>query len=83
MTRFDFKKLIALTVPALLLAGQFQVMGDEPMQKVPRFSVDYMDRSVDPTVDFYHFANGNWLKQNPVPEDKSRWAGFDELQERN
>jgi putative endopeptidase len=51
--------------------------------KVPRFSVDYMDKSVEPGVDFYHYADGNWVKRNPVPADKSRWGGFMELQERN
>jgi len=50
---------------------------------VPAFSVDYMDRSVSPGVDFYHFADGEWLKNNPVPADKSRWAAFLELAERN
>jgi len=42
-----------------------------------------MDRSVSPSVDFYHFADGEWLKNNPVPADKSRWASFMELSERN
>ena len=42
-----------------------------------------MDRSVDPGADFYHFAAGAWLKSNPVPSDKSRWSGFEELQDRN
>ena len=42
-----------------------------------------MDRSVDPAADFYHFAAGGWLKNNPVPADKSRWGGFEELGERN
>ena len=42
-----------------------------------------MDRSVDPKVDFFKFASGTWQKNNPVPADKSRWSGFDELQERN
>lgn len=51
--------------------------------KVPRFSIDYMDRSVSPGTDFYKFADGSWLKNNPVPADKSRWGGFMELQERN
>ncbi len=51
--------------------------------KIPRFSVTYMDRLVKPDVDFYHYACGAWLKANPVPADKSRWSGFEELQERN
>lgn len=50
---------------------------------VPRFSIDYMDRSVEPGKDFYRFAAGNWVKNNPVPPDKSRWASFSELAERN
>ncbi|HEY0454793.1 MAG TPA: M13 family metallopeptidase [Verrucomicrobiae bacterium] len=51
--------------------------------KAPRFSIENMDRSVDPVKDFYRFAAGNWLKNNPVPSNKSRWSGFEELQERN
>jgi putative endopeptidase len=42
-----------------------------------------MDRSVQPGLDFYHYADGNWVKNNPIPPDKSRWGGFAELQERN
>ncbi len=51
--------------------------------RVPAFSVNYMDRSVDPGTNFYLFADGQWLKDNPVPPDKSRWASFTELAERN
>jgi putative endopeptidase len=50
---------------------------------VPRFSTNYMDRSVDPSVDFYRFACGTWIKENPVPADKARWSGFDQLAQRN
>jgi putative endopeptidase len=49
----------------------------------PRFSVDYMDRSADPTVDFYRYANGRWIEQNPIPADKWGWTSFIELAERN
>jgi putative endopeptidase len=51
--------------------------------RVPAFSVDYMDRAVSPATNFYQFADGQWLKNNPVPADKSRWAAFTELAERN
>ncbi len=49
----------------------------------PKFSVQHMDRSVDPGKDFYRFATGKWVDNNPVPADKSRWSGFEELQEYN
>jgi len=42
-----------------------------------------LDRSTDPTRDFYQFAAGGWIAKNPVPSDKSRWGGFGELAERN
>lgn len=51
--------------------------------RIPRFSVQYMDRSVDPRKDFYQFATGTWVRENPVPADKSRWGSFSELTERN
>jgi predicted metalloendopeptidase len=42
-----------------------------------------MDTSVKPTDDFYLYANGGWVKNNPIPPEFSRWASFNELAEKN
>ncbi|HYK46337.1 MAG TPA: M13 family metallopeptidase [Parafilimonas sp.] len=40
-----------------------------------------MDPSVKPGDNFYLYANGGWLKKNPVPASKTRWGSFDVLRQ--
>ncbi len=40
------------------------------------FDTNGMDKNVRPQDDFYHYANGDWMKKNPIPENESRWGSF-------
>ncbi|HXY10754.1 MAG TPA: hypothetical protein VEI52_23180, partial [Terriglobales bacterium] len=38
-----------------------------------------MDRSVKPGDDFYHYANGDWIKRTEIPPDRSYIGVVDSL----
>ncbi len=54
-----------------------------PTENPPAFDVKNMDTSVKPEDDFYTYANGAWLKNNPIPPEESRWGSFNQLIEKN
>ena len=57
--------------------------GDPPPAPRPLEPAANLDTSVKPGDDFYHYADGGWLKNNPIPSDHSRWGSFDILTEHN
>jgi putative endopeptidase len=42
-----------------------------------------MDLSVKPGDDFFDYANGTWLKENPIPAKETRWGSFNILHQQN
>ncbi|MDR6783436.1 putative endopeptidase [Pedobacter africanus] len=42
-----------------------------------------MDLSVKPGDDFYRYASGTWVKNNPVPAKETRWGSFNALRDFN
>ena len=42
-----------------------------------------MDKSVKPGDDFYNYAGGTWMKNNPVPAKETRWGSFNILRDFN
>lgn len=43
------------------------------------FDTGGIDRSVRPQNDFYHYANGGWLKKNKIPPAEASWGSFNIL----
>src|ERR1700680_2985564 len=55
-----------------------------PPTAVRSLDLGAIDKTADPCTDFYQYACGNWVKDNPVPSDQVRWArSFSLLRERN
>src|SRR5205809_3705572 len=55
-----------------------------PIDKnAPPLDLKNMDTSVKPQDDFYLYANGGWIKRNPIPPEFSRWGSFNMLAEQN
>src|SRR2546423_3951810 len=67
---------------SLALATTAAAQNAVPMQSKPLDPAN-LDRSVSACTDFYQFANGGWIKRNPVPPAYSTWGSFTELQENN
>jgi len=40
------------------------------------FDLANLDRSVSPCDNFFEFADGGWVKNNPIPPAYSRWGSF-------
>jgi predicted metalloendopeptidase len=80
--------IFSLLLIAVLCSAQTSPSSSRPsssdlFREIPAFDVNAIDKTADPCMDFYQYACGTWMKNNPIPPDKARWGRFDELAEHN
>jgi putative endopeptidase len=67
------RSLQVFMLVAALVAGCSK---PQPQPAAPKqdFLITDMDTSVNPGDDFFQYANGGWLKKNPIPATESSWG---------
>ncbi|MBC7746308.1 MAG: M13 family metallopeptidase, partial [Flavobacterium sp.] len=76
-------KLILIGIASLVSLQTFAQHDSGAKPKTPFINKADMDISVKPGDDFYQYASGNWIKNNPVPAKETRWGSFNELRDFN
>jgi predicted metalloendopeptidase len=73
--------LVTLAAVFVVFAGSRASAADD--NAAHGFDPANLDRTCKPCDDFYQFAAGGWLKNNPIPPEYSEWGSFITLTEKN
>src|ERR1700737_461837 len=76
----SFVSFVSVT---MLRAGQATASSKNSAAESHGVDLAILDKTCKPCEDFYNYANGEWLKKNPVPAAYPSWGRFNELAERN
>jgi putative endopeptidase len=79
ITKISFILLSCLIVSGLMVGCKSKTM----KKTEPEINAANMDTTVKPGDDFFRYANGNWLKNNPIPAEYSIFGSFEALKEEN
>ena len=69
-----------MMIPMMMLAS---TACRQQVEKVPAIDMTDMDLTVSPGDDFFQYANGGWIKKNPLKPEYARFGSFDVLRENN
>ena len=70
-----------IIVSTLLALGITACMMPEQMKT--KIDKTNLDTTMKPGDDFYGYANGGWMKKNPLTAEYARYGQFDALAEKN
>ena len=75
------KNLMSLPVTVLLMA--VVSCGGNQSGQTSGLHLDNLDTTVAPGADFYRYACGGWMENNPLGDQYARFGSFDQLAETN
>ncbi len=65
------KKTLIFSLGILLLHS---CTNEKKDQQKPDVVAVNIDSTIDPSIDFFDYANGGWIKNNPIPAEQSSWG---------
>ena len=83
----NYKKIFQIGSLMLIVSFLFSACHNkqkdecEEKELVSGIVMDNLDTTANPADDFYQFACGGWMKNNPLPAEYSRYGSFDQLGE--
>jgi len=54
---------------------------ESSLSDADRYLDQFIDRTVSPRDDFFHYAVGKWLREHPIPKSERSWGVADVIQE--
>ena len=67
-------RYLILIIILLSFSSCKQKEKDYSLIKEDDFLFQYIDSTVKPGDDFFSFATGSWMKNNPIPSSERRWG---------
>jgi putative endopeptidase len=81
---FPFRRMFAVLILCVACLGVIKARGSSGDSISGwGFSTANLDKSCKPCDDFYEFAMGGWMKNNPIPPEFPSWGSFTILADRN
>jgi putative endopeptidase len=82
--KMNFKSFLWIIIPGILIISCNVESSKKSTTAVVK-AVDpaYMDLSVQPGDDFFLYSSGGWIKDHPVPDDKTQFGSFSVLIDQN